>query len=135
MNWANCGIRGFGTYVPLGRISTATLSRPWANGEPQPGHKSVASHDEDATTLGIEAARRALQSARVQPDQVDAVWVGSESKPYAVKTIAATIAAAVGTPPWISAADLEFACRAATEALLGSTAQVASGHLKCPLVV
>ncbi len=47
-----------------------------------------------------------------------AIWFGSESKPYAVKPTGTVIAEAIGaTPPDVSAADFEFACKAGTEAL------------------
>jgi hydroxymethylglutaryl-CoA synthase len=46
-----------------------------------------------------------------------ALWIGTESKPYAVKPSAFIVAEAIGTTPLLSAADVEFACKGGTEAL------------------
>src|SRR5574344_776143 len=47
--------------------------------------KSVAAWDEDRVTMGVEAARQALIMAQVEASQVEAIYIGSESPPYAVK--------------------------------------------------
>src|SRR3954451_16469986 len=55
-------ILAYGAYVPPGRLDrgaiAATLGQPAGRGT-----RSVASHDEDSTTLGVEAARLALGRA------------------------------------------------------------------------
>ena len=56
------GIVGYGAYVPMFRIKNEEIGRVWgANGFPIQ-EKSVNNLDEDAITIGIEAARNALKS-------------------------------------------------------------------------
>lgn len=88
--------------------------------------KSVPGLDEDTATMAIEAARNALARGCVSPEALRAVWVGSESHPYAVKPTSTIVAEAIGATPQVSAADLEFACKAGTEALQAAIALVGS---------
>jgi hydroxymethylglutaryl-CoA synthase len=76
--------------------------------------------------MSIEAARNALARARVAPADIRAVWVGSESHPYAVKPSSTIVAEAIGAVPNVQAADWEFACKAGTEAVVAAMALVGS---------
>jgi hydroxymethylglutaryl-CoA synthase len=78
-------------------------------------------------TMSIEAARNALARANIDPKRIRAVWVGSESHPYAVKPTSTMVAESIGTSPSIQAADWEFACKAGTEAVQASIGIVGSG--------
>lgn len=76
--------------------------------------------------MSIEAARNALARSGITPDLLRAVWVGSESHPYAVKPSGTIVAEAIGAPPHIQAGDWEFACKAGTEALVAAMGLVGS---------
>jgi len=123
------GIVGYGAYIPRYRLPTAEVSRVWTEG--QAGlpveEKSVPGLDEDTATMAIEAARNALARGSVPPEAIRAVWVGSESHPYAVKPTSTIVAEAIGATPQVCAADWEFACKAGTEALQAAIALVGSG--------
>jgi hydroxymethylglutaryl-CoA synthase len=123
------GIVGYGAYIPCYRISAAEISRVWKMGEDtlHLEEKAVPGMDEDTTTIAIEAARNALHKARLDPQKLAAIWVGSESKPYSVKPTATIVAQAVGATPHTSAADWEFACKAGTEAMQAAFGLVGSG--------
>jgi len=117
---ANSGIVGYGTCVPQFRIKPDEIARVWGE-EPDRiikglglQEKAVPDIDEDAGTLAVEASRNALQMADIDPVKIGAVYVGSESHPYAVKPTAAMVAEALGATPELTAADLEFACKAGT---------------------
>ena len=69
--------------------------------------------------MSIEAARNALARAGIDPAEIRAVWVGSESHPYAVKPTSTIVAEAIGATPHTQAADWEFACKAGTEGAAG----------------
>jgi len=124
------GIVGYGAYVPRFRIAGEEISRVWT-GHASRGpvnEKSVPGPDEDTVTMAIEAARNALmRSGGVDPAQIRAVWVGSESHPYAVKPTGAIVAQAIGASPATMGADLEFACKAGSEAMQAAIALVGSG--------
>ena len=77
--------------------------------------------------MSIEAARNALARAAIAPEEIRAVWVGSESHPYAVKPSSTIVAEAIGAAPHIQAADLEFACKAGSEAIVMGIGLVGSG--------
>jgi hydroxymethylglutaryl-CoA synthase len=76
--------------------------------------------------MSIEAARNALKRAQIDPQLIRAVWVGSESHPYAVKPTSTIVAESIGTSPNIQAADWEFACKAGTEAVQASIGMIGS---------
>ncbi len=113
------GIVGYGAYIPRYRLPGSEISRVWSGGaERSPvKEKAVPGLDEDTATMSIEAARNALARAAIDPSHIRAVWVGSESHPYAVKPTGTIVAEAIGAIPATQAADWQFACKAGTEAL------------------
>ena len=123
------GIIGYGAYLPRYRLPATEISRIWKGGlnmEPIV-EKTVPGIDEDVVTMSIEAARNALARADVDPREIRAVWVGSESHPYAVKPTSTIVAEALGITPYTQAADWEFACKAGSEAIVAAIALVGSG--------
>lgn len=133
------GIVSWGAYIPRLRIRTEDIARAWGD-DPRRivtayyvFEKAVPNHDEDSVTMAIEAARRALRA--IDRSRIGAVFVGTESKPYAVKPIASILIDALGLPNNSVVADLEFACKAASDALIAETAMVNSGKIDMGLVV
>jgi hydroxymethylglutaryl-CoA synthase len=131
------GIAGYGAYVPRYRLPGSEVDRVWKEGKggSPVKEKSVPGPDEDTATMSIEAARNALARARVNPTTIRAVWVGSESHPYAVKPTATIVAEAIGAVPATQAADWEFACKAGTEALQAAVAYIGSGMADYALAI
>ncbi len=132
------GIAGYGAYVPRLRVRTADIAATWrARGVAAPAvaEKSVPGPDEDVVTMAIEAARTALDRAGTGLDAVGAIWVGTESKPYAVKPSATIVAEALGITPHVVAADMEFACKAGSEAMQAAVAFVGSGMVEAALAI
>ncbi|AIF69367.1 hypothetical protein PAP_04780 [Palaeococcus pacificus DY20341] len=129
------GIVGYGAYVPMFRIKAEEIGRVWGISSFPIQEKSVNNLDEDALTIGIEAARNALKRAQIDPKEIRAIWFGTESKPYAVKPSATVIAEAIGATPELDAADFEFACKAGTEALQASIGFVGSGMAKYAMAI
>lgn len=119
------GIAGYGAYIPLHRLATNEIARVWkGGGQGSNLEKSVASIDEDTITMAVEAATAALRMAGLS--DIGAVFVGTESKPYAVKPSSTVVAQALGFHK-VLAADFEFACKAGTEAIQVITGLVGSG--------
>jgi hydroxymethylglutaryl-CoA synthase len=123
------GIVGYGAYVPRYRLPASEVARVWTDGTGglPIKEKAVPGLDEDTVTMSLEAARNALARAGIDPQQIRAVWVGSESHPYAVKPTGTVVAEAIGATPNTLAGDWEFACKAGTEALQAAVALVGSG--------
>jgi len=122
------GIVGYGAYVPRYRLPASEVARVWTGGMGgTPIHeKSVPGLDEDVVTMSIEASRNALSRAQIDPSVIRAVWVGSESHPYAVKPTSTIVGEAIGASPNILAGDWEFACKAGTEAMQAAIGLVGS---------
>jgi hydroxymethylglutaryl-CoA synthase len=131
------GIVGYGAYVPRYRLPASEVARVWTEGESALPikEKAVPGLDEDVATMSIEAARNALKRAGVAPSEIRAVWVGSESHPYAVKPTSTIVAEAIGAVPNVQAADWEFACKAGTEAMVAAIGFVGSGMARYALAL
>src|SRR5436190_5587237 len=86
------GILGWGAYLPYRRLDRSSIPAV-AGGGGGKGTRTVASYDEDATTLGVEAARVALHSSPgVEPASL---WFSTVEPPYLDKTNATAVHAAL----------------------------------------
>ncbi len=123
------GIVGYGAYIPRYRLPAREVARVWAGGKGglPIREKAVPGPDEDVVTMALEAVRNALRRAEVDVSEIRAVWIGSESHPYAVKPTGTIVAEAIGAVPHVQAADMEFACKAGTEAIVMAMGLVGSG--------
>ena len=132
------GIVGYGAYVPRYRLPASEVSRVWTGGHSGVPikEKAVPGPDEDTVTIAIEAARNALaRTGGLDPSRIGAVWVGSESHPYAVKPSGTIVAETIGAVPYTMSGDWEFACKAGTEAFQAAMGIVASGMVEYALAI
>jgi len=132
------GIVGYGAYVPRYRLPAKEVARIWTGGRTSGlpiKEKAVPGLDEDVVTMSIEAARNAMQRAGIDPAEIRAVWIGSESHPYAVKPSSTIVAEAIGAGPHIQAADMEFACKAGTEAMVMAIGMVGSSMARYAVAI
>jgi len=83
----------------------------------------------------VAAARDAVARAGIDPARIGAVYVGSESHPYAVKPTGTLVVDALGIGPDVHVADFEFACKAGTEAMFVALCLVESGRMEFALAV
>ena len=135
------GIISYGTYIPKYRIKPSQIAHAWGRdaGEVEKSlgvyEKAVASVDEDSITLAIEASFKALTYGKIDPKQIGAIIVGSESHPYAVKPSSTVVAGILGMGTDYLAADLEFACKAGTAGIQFMSGLVQSGKAKFVLAI
>ncbi len=135
------GIIGYGAYIPRNRIKVEEIAKVWGADAPsfKKGlmleEKSVPSPDQDTITMSVEASKRAIKRAGIDPREIGAVYVGSESHPYAVKPTGTTLAEAINATPDVHTADLEFACKAGSEGMFIALQLVESGAVKYGLAV
>lgn len=87
------GILAYGAYVPYWRLQRSAIGAALGSAGGK-GTRAVASFDEDATSLGVEAARLAL--ADHSGDAPNNVVFSTSSPPYLDKTNATAIHAALG---------------------------------------
>ncbi len=134
------GITSYGAYVPRHRIKSEEIARIWGDdantGKALNVHqKSVPGPDEDVATISVTAARQCLRRAHTGPADIGAIYVGSESHPYAVKPTGTIVQAALDAGPYLTMADFEFACKAGTAAIQTGMGLVQSGMCKTVLAV
>ena len=135
------GIITYGVYIPRFRIKVEEIARVWgANSDEITGglgvfEKSVPDLDEDTATIAVEAARSAMARRSVDPGDIGAVYVGSESHPYAVKPTACTVGEAIRATPNMTAADYEFACKAGTAGIQTCMGLVKSGMIRYGMAI
>ncbi|BAT72365.1 conserved hypothetical protein [Thermosulfidibacter takaii ABI70S6] len=130
------GIVGYGSYVPRYRIKVEEIAKQWGDDAESIKNgllmyeKTVPGMDEDTITISYMAAKYALQRAGIDPKEIGALYIGSESHPYAVKPSGTVVAEALGITPDVHIADFEFACKAGSEAMFVAYSHVKSGNMK-----
>ena len=137
----NVGIVSYGAYIPRYRIRVGEIAKVWgANPNSiidglMVYEKSVPDLDEDTITIAVEAARHAINRAGIDPQEIGALYTGSESHPYAVKPSSTVVAEAVGATPNLTVADFEFACKAGTAAIQTCMGLVEAGMIKLGVAI
>ncbi|MCA1843592.1 MAG: hydroxymethylglutaryl-CoA synthase, partial [Actinobacteria bacterium] len=113
---AQRGILAYGAYLPFQRLDRKSISATLGSGGGK-GTRTVASYDEDTTSLGVEAARRALRALPPGAPQPTALYLDTSDPAYLEKSNAATVHAALGLDPSVVAYDLGGAIRSGVGAL------------------
>jgi hydroxymethylglutaryl-CoA synthase len=135
------GIVSYGTYIPVGRIPLEGIATAWKKNPEEVTtslgitEKSVPATDEDAVTLAIESASYCLNSTGVDKSNIKALFVGSESHPYAVNPTSTIVGELLGIGNNYLAADFEFACKAGTAGIQALAGLVDSGHIEAGLAI
>lgn len=129
------GIVGYGAYVPMYRLQASEINRLWKGAGAPVEEKTIVAPDEDTVTIAVECAKQAVRRGGIDPALIGAVYVGTESKPYAVKPSGTIVAEAIGATPNVSTADYEFACKAGTEAMQNCIGLVGSGMQKYAMAI
>jgi hydroxymethylglutaryl-CoA synthase len=118
------GIVSYGSYVPYRRLKRAAISA--VLGVPATkGERAVASFDEDAVSMGVEALRDALRATSAA--EVGSLFFATTTPPYAEKLNAAIVGAAARLPAEIRASDLAGSIRAGVSALFQAADAAAGG--------
>ncbi|HYH49329.1 MAG TPA: OB-fold domain-containing protein [Acidimicrobiia bacterium] len=120
------GIVAYGSYVPYWRLDRTAIGS--ALGAPAgKGTRSVASYDEDTTTMAVEAGRVALAAA---PDgtKPTTLYFATTAPAYLEKTNATAIHAALSLPSGAAAFDFVNAVRSGAGALQAGLDAAAAGR-------
>ena len=112
------GIVAYGAYVPYHRLQRSEIGAVLGEGGGK-GSRAVASYDEDATSMGVEAGRVAIRTAPAGPVP-ERIFFATASPPYLDKTNAAVIHAALDLPASALAVDFGGAVRSGVGALLAA---------------
>jgi 3-hydroxy-3-methylglutaryl CoA synthase/uncharacterized OB-fold protein len=103
------GILSWGGYLPYRRLDRTLISAVAGSGGGK-GTRTVASYDEDTTTMGVAAARYALLGTATGPR---AVWFATTEPAYLDKTNATAVHAALRLDPAVAAYDAIGSVRSA----------------------
>lgn len=135
------GIVSYGTYIPAFRIRIADIAVAWKKDVEEVFRslgltdKSVPAHDEDAATMALEAAMQSMVTFPADRGDIDVLFVGSESHPYAVNPTSTIVGEMLGIGNTYLAADFEFACKAGTAAMQAIAGLVAADHARYGLAI
>lgn len=135
------GIIAYGVHLPIYRIKISEIASVWKKDPAeitaglQVTEKAVPGFDEDAVTMGVEAGKTALSMAGISEKEIGAVYVGSESHPYSVNPTSTSVAEYLGIGNDYFAADLEFACKAATAGMQIALGLLDSNKINYGLVI
>jgi len=116
----SAGIAAWGAYLPYWRLQRAAIAEMLGSSGGR-GSRSVASHDEDTTTLGVEAGRRAL-AVGPGAGAVQDLVLSTPDPGYLDKTSATTVHAALGLGRACGAYDFAGSPRSAVATLLQALA-------------
>ena len=110
------GIVSYGVYIPFWRLQRSAITAALGSGGGR-GTRSVASYDEDTTSMGVEAARRALGNAP-EGCAPSIIAFATSAPAYLDKTNANAIHAALAMPSTVGAVDCVGSARSAAAALM-----------------
>ncbi len=135
------GIVSYGTYLPKYRVRTEDIAAAWKKNPSEilgalgVKEKTVPGVDEDAVTIALEAALQSLSYFQGKPSEIGALFVGSESHPYAVNPSSTIIGEFLGIGTAYLASDLEFACKAGTAGIQMVAGLLAAKHIAYGLAI
>lgn len=113
------GLVSYGAYLPRHRLAREEIRATLGEGGGK-GTRAVAGYDEDSTSMGVEAARRARWNGAFEPA---AVHFATTAPAYADKTNATAIHAALNLPGHVFATDHGGSVRSAVGALRAAAAE------------
>jgi len=134
------GLVSYGFYIPKYRIKTEEIAQVWGK-IPEDIKKSllieekaIAGVDEDSLTMAFESASSALSGLNIDKSKIKIVLFGSETHPYAVNPASTILAEFLGIEKNYLAYDTEFACKAATGAVISAQGLIKSGYSDYALI-
>ncbi|MAH25842.1 MAG: 3-oxoacyl-ACP synthase [Opitutae bacterium] len=133
-------LRGIGSYVPEKILDNKELSLKvetsddWIRTRTGIRERRIASPDQPTSELALNAARKAIDAAQIQPDQIDLVIVATITPDMAFPSTACILQHKLGLRK-VACFDLEAACSGFLYSLDVADGMLASGRYKCALVI
>ncbi|GIW45730.1 MAG: ACP synthase [Candidatus Binatia bacterium] len=126
------GIAKYSSYVPRLRLSRGEIARAWGRDPGAAGEIAVANYDEDAFTIGVEAAWSCIEGS---PRLPDGLLFATTSAPYFEKQLSAFAATVCDLPRSTFCCDLAGSARAGIQGVIAASSLVSAGRLGSCLVV
>ena len=133
-------LRGIGSYVPAKILDNKELSLKvetsddWIRTRTGIRERRIASPDQSTSELALNAARKAIDAAQIQPDEIDLVIVATITPDMAFPSTACILQHKLGLGK-VACFDLEAACSGFLYSLDVADGMLASGRYKCALVI
>ncbi len=134
-------ISGTGSYVPEKRLTNQDLeklvetSNDWIVQRTGIRERRIAASEQATSDLAIEAARRAIESARIKPDDIDLIIAATLTPDMSTPSTACILQSALGIKRHIGAFDINAACSGFVYSLSTASQFIANGIYKHVLVV
>lgn len=125
------GIISCGYHVPFCRLERSKIGEAWGRRAGK-GERAAIYFDEDALTLGLEAAQRCLEEKGKAG--LEALYFASTSAPFWQRSSASFMAAACDLPTTCETVDFAGSLRSATSALRAGMDAIGSGRLQRVLI-
>jgi 3-hydroxy-3-methylglutaryl CoA synthase len=125
------GIKSFGAYIPVYRLSASELARAWG-GRGGRGERAVANYDEDSITMAVEAAIDCLNGMDLAIP--DGLYFASTTPPYDEKLSASIVAAATDLRDNLFTLDIGNSLRSGSGAVKAACDAIKGGSAKNILV-
>ena len=116
MSARRIGILGTGAYAPERVLTNTELEKlvntddQWIRERTGITERRVCGPEEGVATMAVEAAKRALESANLAPEQLSYIIVGTNSPDYIFPAIAIRVQDALGLNSTMAAFDLQAGC-------------------------
>ena len=136
----NSVVAGVGSYVPEMVLDNQKLSQKvetsdeWIQTRTGITERRIASNEQTTSDLAFFAAQRAIESAKIDPGQIDLVIVATITPDMAFPSTACLLQHKLGLGK-VACFDLEAACSGFLYALDVADGMLASGRYKCVLVI
>ncbi|HTV46956.1 MAG TPA: beta-ketoacyl-ACP synthase III [Phycisphaerae bacterium] len=134
-------VAGTGSFLPERRLTNADLEKlvdtdnEWIVQRTGISERRIAGEAETTSTMALEASRRALEAAKISPDQVDLIIVATLTSDMPTPSTACILQEKLGIKRTIGAFDLGAACSGFVYSIVTATQFIKSGAFKNILVV
>jgi 3-oxoacyl-[acyl-carrier-protein] synthase-3 len=133
-------IIGYGSYLPERVLTNSDLEKmvdtsdAWITSRTGIQERRIAGPEEFSSTMGTLAARRALESCQMDPQEIDLILVATMSPDYPYPSTASLIQAQLGITH-AAAMDIQAACSGFIYGLSTAKAYVESGIYRTVLLI
>ena len=134
-------ISGTGSYLPANRVSNDDLAQKvdtsdeWITARTGIKFRHIAAENEKTSDLAAEAARRALDAAGLDSDEIDLIIVATATPDMQFPSTATIVQQKLGIDNGCPAFDVQAVCAGFMYALTTANAYIKSGMAKNALVI
>ena len=134
-------ISGTGSYLPANRVSNDDLAQKvdtsdeWITARTGIKFRHIAAENEKTSDLAAEAARRALDAARLDSGEIDLIIVATATPDMQFPSTATIVQQKLGITNGCPAFDVQAVCAGFMYALTTANAYIKSGMAKNALII